>query len=432
MAEQDKRLFSFKEITEDFKKQLPKEIFKLLLGIYLTIYIIVEKTLPFTQGLNGGKEITTIVVLLVGYVILLLVSGRKYIMEFNKGRERRRRATIDFIIYLLLALELLLVFCYSIGLGSVFAIFCLVVSIIAGVASVVITIFFMINLEDSYKLSESEERDIFPFLGSGLFGIIKTSFLMNLTIWIYYGAVYYSDNPVTEKYTRFTRGVKISGAVFSGLYTYSVISLMILISCFRENLDMKNFKWYLANRMITIVEYLMLLIYFLYSSAVIIIIFQCIYLLKFILTIAFLCFNRRATQNPENAQEVSAATPGSTPFAPQDPDLFTAQVRLPSLTGESRGYFYPISREVISNDTDPNRPLLGQVNQSASNLPNPAIANPAPGATRNPSNNPLAGVRQLSESKQGQPPPMEVIKIKQQEMSQANPHYPAPYRPPRP
>lgn len=292
MAEPDKRsINSIKEITEDFKKQLPKEIFKLLLGIYLTIYIIVEKTLPFTQGLNGGKEITTIVVLLVGYVILLLVSGRKYIMEFNKGRERRRRATLYFIFYLLIALELLLIFCYSIGLGSVCAILCLVVSIIAELASVYLPFSYRLYLMERRLDTENEERDLYPFLGSGLFGIIKHSFLMNLTIWIYYGAVYYSDDPLTERYEKFTRRVKISGAVFSGLYTVYLIAVMISISFGSTKFDMDNFKWYLANRLITIVEYLMLFIYFLTSSVAVFIFFEIFYLLKFTLTIRFISGN---------------------------------------------------------------------------------------------------------------------------------------------
>jgi len=280
---------SMKVIAEEFNNHLPREIVKLFIGIYLTVYVIVEKALPFTQRLNGGKEITALVVLLIGYLILLLASGRKCFIEFGKGKVRRRRATADFAFHLLMALEVLLNFCYSIGGGSVLVILCIAVSVIA--ALLPILIFF--NLDKVFimkddKFNQSEEN---LFLGSGMLGIIKHSLLMNLTIWIYYGAMDRYDLSENERYESFVEVIKIFGATLSGLYTSYLVLVMIIITCGDEKLDRDNIMWYFANRIITIAEYAMLLIYFIYSSVAVFIIFECIYLLKFTLTIIYLCRN---------------------------------------------------------------------------------------------------------------------------------------------
>ena len=416
-------LHSMKVIAEEFKQHLPRELFKVIMSVYFTIGICVDKDIPFAERLNGGKEITDIVLLLVGYVMLLVLSARRYIIEFKKGETCKRRATMDFAIHLFMALEIFFIFCYSVGGGSAFASLFLAVSIIAVISSVLIVILYVLLV--MWRDLERDKREGSLFLGSGLFGIIKHSFFMDLAIWIYYGAVINSDRPVTERYERFAIVVKISGAALSGIYTGYLCLTMIIISCCSLNLDMHNTKWYLANRALTFIEYLMLLIYCSTSSVAIIIIFECFYLLKFTLTVIYLC--RHDDQYAAVRQRLNTRI--NTNIMRQ---IVTGNGSGPNTEDRMNGGNGGEGRVDIALDQVQVLPSpQGQVNQSAGVYPNPAIANPAPEAIRDPTVNSPAGVRQLSESEQRRPPPMEVINIQQQEENLPNQHYPAPYRPPR-
>jgi len=299
-----------KNTSEEFKAYLPREIFKAFLSIYLAIFIFLCGDIPFAERLNGGKEIATIVILLVGYVILIIFIAKKHYDDpNNKAYWYQVKAATELGAYFFIILLIIFILCYSIYENGTFSIIALAISIVSQFF-LLVGFCYITYYGKQYNSPRESDEDCTSFLGFSAIGIFKHITMVNIIFWIYYGAVINSSKPYELRHGRFAIAVKITGAVFTGLYTFYVSIFMLAFCCGGESPDVENKNWFLLNRLTTIGIYLTLCIYLSTSSVIAIIVFAVIYMIYFFIMVYFAFIKLDSSSNP-NKQ------PGS--VVPQSP-----------------------------------------------------------------------------------------------------------------
>jgi len=286
-------ILTMEMIRVEFKFSFPKEIFKLIMTLYLLIYIMIVGNIPFAQRLNGGKEILTLFVLMVGYISVAVYKMVELwqIMNIKDKDEFRSQATRTLYVFFSVALQIAFIFFYAITGKEPLISLALAVSIIIPVVTLCAQ--SCICHYNLFSLDLKQESCL--YLGNSLIGIVRHLWMAAIIFWIYYGAMNNDKIRVELKHAYFAVTVRTVGASFLGIYTiYLFIGLFPL--CFSSEIKkQKHICWLIINRVITFCEYLFLGVYFVSSSPTAFILFAILIVAKFITSCLFL-----KTKDPNN------------------------------------------------------------------------------------------------------------------------------------